>query len=228
MPRLPYVFLLSRCFTWESWSTYYSKSFPFLLFQNIFHHIFMRGLSDISGHVVASDLYSIEFTTQKVHRCMSIRFWENDILTRVELYRHHQGEVYPDCYLTEISHLLSFISPKPSLVSVSGCSSMVFRALETSGFFKNGIQYTHSDLKPFPCQSFCTRMSYRPSMSWAELTCSRSSNTWLSSYEGARGNLGPFSVQNFARLLSYLIFPQSDLSFSIIYTCSCYFSTPWV
>ena len=101
----------------------------------------MRGLSDISGHVVASGLYSIEFTTQGVYRCLSIRFWKNDLLARVELYRHHQGETYPDCYLSAISQMLSFISSKPSLVSVSGCSSMVFRALETSGFFKNGIQY---------------------------------------------------------------------------------------
>ena len=101
----------------------------------------MRGLSDISGHVVASGLYSIEFTTQGLYRCLSIRFWKNDLLARVELYRHHQGETYPDCYLSAISQMLSFISSKSSLVSVSGCSSMVFRALETSGLSKNGIQY---------------------------------------------------------------------------------------
>ena len=50
-------------------------------------------------------------------------------------------KTYPDCYLSAISHVLSSISSKPSLVSVSGCSSMVFRALETSGLFKNEIQY---------------------------------------------------------------------------------------
>ena len=86
-------------------------------------------------------LYSLEFTTQGVYRSLSIRFWKNDLLARVELYRHHQGETYPDCYLSAISHVMSSISSKPSLVSVSGCSSMVFRALETSGLFKNGIQY---------------------------------------------------------------------------------------
>ena len=64
---------------------------------------------------------------------------------------------------------------------------------------------THSILKLFPCQKSCTQISYRPSMSLAELTCSRSSNNWLSSCEGARANIGPFSVQNFARLLSYII-----------------------
>ena len=37
--------------------------------------------------------------------------------------------------------MMSFISSKPSLVSVSGCSSMVFRALETIGLFKKGTQY---------------------------------------------------------------------------------------
>ena len=75
-----------------------------------------------------------------------------------------------------ISHMLSFISSKPSLVSVSGCSSMVFRALETSGLFKNGISYL-SDLKSYLCRNLCTQMPFRPNMSSVVLTCSHSSST---------------------------------------------------
>ena len=42
---------------------------------------------------------------------------------------------------TAISCLLSFVSSKPNLVGISGCSSMIFRALETCGLFDHGIQY---------------------------------------------------------------------------------------
>ena len=100
----------------------------------------MRGLADISSHVT-TNIFSTEFTTQGIYRCRSIRFWKSDILTRVELHRHHQGEVDADCYWAAISYLLSFVSSKSGLVSVSGCSSMVFYALETCGRFKIRIQY---------------------------------------------------------------------------------------
>ena len=73
---------------------------------------------------------------------MSVRFWRDDSLVeRVELHRHHQAESYPGCYLTAISCLLSFVSSKPNLVSISGCSSMIFKTLETCGLFNHGIQY---------------------------------------------------------------------------------------
>ena len=101
----------------------------------------MRGLADISSHIMATEMYSIEFTTEGIHRCMSVRFWRDDSLVRVELHRHNQADPYPCCYLTAISCLLSVVSSKPNLVSVSGCSSMVFRALETRGLFNRGIQY---------------------------------------------------------------------------------------
>ena len=101
----------------------------------------MRGLADISTHIIASEMYSVEFTTEGIYRCMSVRFWRDDSLVRIELHRHHQAESYPGCYLTAISCLLSFVSTKPNLVTISGCSSMVFRALETCGLFSHGIQY---------------------------------------------------------------------------------------
>ena len=110
-------------------------------FQNVFHHVFMRGLADISSHIMATEMYSIEFTTEGVYRCMSVRFWREDSLVRVLLHRHNQSDSYPGCYLTAISCLLSFVSSKPNLVSIFGCSSMIFKALE-SGLFSHGIQYT--------------------------------------------------------------------------------------
>ena len=137
---------------------------------------------------------------------MLIRFWKDDILTRVELCCHHQGEIYPDCYLAAISHLLSFISSKPSLVSVSVCSSMVFRALETCGLYKNGIQYPFSFEVFLPSKNLCNRMFCRPSMSLDVSTCSHNSKIRSFSCEDARASPGPFSVPSFARFLSYLIF----------------------
>ena len=101
----------------------------------------MRGLADISTHIMAPEMYSLEFTTEGIYRCMSVRFWRDDSLVRVELQRHQQAESYPGCYLTAISCLLSFVSSKPTLVSISGCSSMIFKTLETCGLFSHGIQY---------------------------------------------------------------------------------------
>ena len=101
----------------------------------------MRRFDYISTHIMATEMYSIEFTTEGIYRCMSVLFWREDSLVRFELHRHHQAESYPGCYLTAISFLLSFVSSKPNLVSISGCSSMIFRALETCGLFNHGIQY---------------------------------------------------------------------------------------
>ena len=108
----------------------------------------MRGLADISSHVISSGMYSIEFTTEGIYRCMSIRFWRDDSLVRVGLHRHLQTDDYPDCYLSAISCLLSCVSSKPNLVSISGCSSMVFQALESSSLYEHGIQY------PFRFEAF--------------------------------------------------------------------------
>ena len=108
----------------------------------------MRGLADISSQVIATGMYSIEFTTAGVYRCMSIRFWRGDSLVRVELHRHLQSDAYPDCYLSAISCLLSCVSSKPNLVSISGCSSMVFQAFESSKLYEHGIQY------PFRFEAF--------------------------------------------------------------------------
>ena len=91
----------------------------------------MRGLADISTHIMANEKYSIEFTTEGIYRCMSVRFWREDSLVLVELHRHHQPESYPGCYLTAISCLLSIVSSKPNLVSISGCSSMIFGNMRT-------------------------------------------------------------------------------------------------
>ena len=122
-------------------------NFP-VLFQNVFHHIFMRGLDDISSHVIATSMYSIEFTTAGIYCYMSIRFWRGDSLVRVGLHKHLQTDECPDCYLSAISCMLSCVSSKPNLVSISGCSSMVLQALESSDLYDYGIQY------PFRFEAF--------------------------------------------------------------------------
>ena len=157
----------------------------------------MRGLSDISSHVAASDLYSIEFTTQGIHRCMSIRFWKEDILARVELHRHHQEEIYPDCYLAAISYLLSFMPPYlvwSAFPDVLPRSSVLYTRVV---FSKMGYN-TPLDLNPFHSQNLCTRMFCRPSTSSGVSTCSRSSRKWSSSCEGVRVSRRPISARNFA------------------------------
>ena len=144
---------------------------------------------------------------------MSIRFWEGDILARVALHRHHQGEVHPDCYVAAITYLMSFVSSKPGVVSDSGCSSKVFRALETCGLFKNGIQYPFR-FEVFFSRNSSTRTSYRRSNTFfAGSTCSRSSSTWLFTCDVVRASHGPSSVLNFARFLFLKLISSTVRSF---------------
>ena len=122
----------------------------------------MPGLADISSHVIATVMYSVEFTTIDTYRCMSIRFWRGDSLVRVELHRHQQSDAYPDCYLPAISCLLSFVSSKPNLVSISGCSSLWCSKpmrLPSCMITEFSILF---GLKPFPCLTSCIRTLFRP------------------------------------------------------------------
>ena len=154
---------------------------------------------------------------------MSIRFWKNDMLS-MELYRHHQGEAYPDCYLTALSHLLSFISSKPSLVSFSGCSSMVFRALETSGLFKNGIQY------PFRFEVISLPELMHPNVLHTKHVFGRidmfSQLKYLLVFLlGCQSQPWALQRPELCKVTFLHSFPRFQALFCIVFACSCYRST---
>ena len=59
----------------------------------------------------------------------------------MQLFRCPLAIGCPSRYITGISRLLSAISTKPGLVSISGCPASLVRALDSSGLFTRGVKY---------------------------------------------------------------------------------------
>ena len=112
-----------------------------VLFQTIFHHIFLCGVSDIAHHVSTSGYYSLEFETKGTYSYLSIRFWKKDTLCVVKLFRYWTASEPAAGVLMAISRLLSVLSAQPQIVSVSGCPAERIPVLEHSGYFERGIEY---------------------------------------------------------------------------------------
>ena len=111
------------------------------LFQTIFHHIFLCGISDIAYQVKATGQYSLEFETQGTYSFVSIRFWKGESLNVVRLLRYRTASEPAAGFLLALSRLLSAISAQPQIVSVSGCPAELIPLLERSCFFQKGIEY---------------------------------------------------------------------------------------
>ena len=86
-------------------------------------------------------MYSLEFEVSGRSRMMSVRFWKDDSLVRVQIYRCPLAHGVPASYFSGISRLLSITSTKPKLVSVSGCSVSVVQAIDDSEEFTYNVQY---------------------------------------------------------------------------------------
>ena len=72
---------------------------------------------------------------------MSARFWEESSLVRIQVFRCPLIAGFPTTHLAGNSRLLSAISTKPGLVSVSGCPASLVRTLVKCGRFPRGVQY---------------------------------------------------------------------------------------
>ena len=85
-------------------------------------------------------MYSLEFETNGRTRTMSVRFWKDDTLVRVQEYRCPLTLGMPGSYFPGASRLLSITSSKPKLVSVSGCSASIVQSFDDSEEFLYGVQ----------------------------------------------------------------------------------------
>ena len=85
-------------------------------------------------------MYSREYEVIDSSRPMSVRFWK-DVLVRVQMYRCPLSSGIPGSDVAGIFRLLSVISAKPILVSVSGCSASVVQSFDISKQFRQCIQY---------------------------------------------------------------------------------------
>ena len=72
---------------------------------------------------------------------MSVRFWRDDTLVRVQVYRCPLALGMPGSYFAGASRLLSITSSKSKLVSVSGCSSSIVQSIDDCEEFLYGVQY---------------------------------------------------------------------------------------
>ena len=90
---------------------------------------------------MSSVLYSLQFETVGRTRVMTVRFWKGDALVRVRLYCCPLAQGVPGSYFARASRLLSVISSKPKLVSVSGCSASVIQSFDDCEEFLYGVQY---------------------------------------------------------------------------------------
>ena len=86
-------------------------------------------------------MYALEFGVLGRNRVMSVRFWKEGSLVRMPLFRCPLIAGFPMTHITGISRLLSAISTKPGLVSVSGCPASLVRTLDNCGMFPRGVQY---------------------------------------------------------------------------------------
>ena len=98
-------------------------------------------MEEVSSHIAASGMYSLEYEVVGRSRLMSVRFWKDDVLVRFPMYHCSLTDGVPGSFFAGVSRLLSVISTTPKLVSVSGCSASVVQAFDDSEPFTHGVQY---------------------------------------------------------------------------------------
>ena len=158
-----------------------------VLFQTIFHHIFLCGVSDIAHHVSTSGYYSLEFETKGTYSYLSIRFWKKDTLCVVKLFRYRTASEPAAGVLMAISRLLSVLSVQPQIVSVSGCPAELIPVLEHSSYFERGIECPFR----FDALSLPAKMHEKWVASLGQSVSSPSSNSSSPSWMAALDNHGP-------------------------------------
>ena len=77
---------------------------------------------------------------EEIKSCRS-GFWKENTLVQVPLFRCLLVAGFPSTFITGLSRLLSVVSFKPGLVSVSGCPASLVRTLDNCGLFSRGVQY---------------------------------------------------------------------------------------
>ena len=107
----------------------------------ISHHIFTCAIEDLAHDITLNDMYAFEFEVIGRNQIMSVRFWKENTLVWVPLFRCPLVAGFPSTFIMGLSRLLSVVSFKPGLVSVSGCPASLVRTLDNCGLFSRGVQY---------------------------------------------------------------------------------------
>ena len=90
---------------------------------------------------VGHGAYSLEFELHGSQCVLSLKYWNADNLTEVQLCKYSLSSDPGPSQLLMISRLVSFLSTSPQTACMSGCTSEVLQAVELSTLFKNGTEY---------------------------------------------------------------------------------------
>ena len=98
--------------------------------------------------MIAEGAYSLEFENRGQSRYLSIRFWKENNLCKVQLARCGRVSPSPVSEITLISQVVAAISLTPDIVCVSGCPLEVLMLLDECFFTGKGLHY------PFRFENF--------------------------------------------------------------------------
>ena len=105
----------------------------------VLHHLFQSAIRDISSQVLKEGAYSLEFESRGQFKYLSIRFWKENSLCKVQLARCGRVSPSPMSEITLISQVVAALSLTPDIVCVSGCSLEILMMLDDCSFTAKGL-----------------------------------------------------------------------------------------
>ena len=97
-------------------------------------------MTDIGTHVNANNEYAVEFGIDEVFLLGFNRFWRFDQLFRVFLKRTFRLQGPTSAEVCLLSYFMGAFSPKPNLISCTGCSARTVQLLDQSPYGNFSIQ----------------------------------------------------------------------------------------
>ena len=137
--------------------------FDFLLvvmFQGLFHHLFLELVKHVSSVIAREGAYSIEFSVGSLCRTLSVGFWEGKRFLCMPML--HCGRDVPSTksYIDLVSRLLSALYGDATIICCGGSNAGFVKVLDKSPGRKAGVQYPFA-LAPVQFE----RLLHKPSFS---------------------------------------------------------------
>ena len=102
--------------------------------------MFFEIVTDIGTHIIANNENAVEFAIDGVFLLGFIRFWRADQLCRVFFKRTSRLQGPTSAEVCLLSYLMGAFSPKPNLISCTGCSARTVQLLDQSPYGNFSIQ----------------------------------------------------------------------------------------
>ena len=111
-----------------------------VLFQVLFHHLFLEMINDVGTHVVAASEYSLEFAQDGVFVLVFIRYWRDDQFCRNFLKRTGRLLGLNQAEIRLVSFVMGGFSTKLHLVSCTGSTINTVIMLDQCPYSAYGVQ----------------------------------------------------------------------------------------